>query len=519
MAEDSYLKKLVKKALLAAASAGGSKIGGKAASYVLDILGLGGNELDEIQETINTISAQVKKTDDKISALMDEVKWANATDSFDIICATITTHSKRIVDLLGIPDGSKRDAQIKKYITTANPPINALDTNLTLIDNRIMGAGDGITGTHGAPLMKTYLDMHWASLWDKNPAQCYANILAVYLQCAQMQRLATTLLVAYWEATDQNELAQKAPEDLEKRLVAQFQVMAQAMPDFVALNALTTPGLQVKFSSLYIAPAYTSIVKNYLTPVSEVDLTTWRLIRIGADPATPTYTLTIGSDWGFIETIESLLVGKESVGEGLKPVHATAHLLQFVSATSASLLHFSIEATDQINVLRFILPDGHTLGYINRERAGYRFELTSTEATTTNGLVTCSKFLKAPREYPPTLSAWSRAFSPTSDGEGRFAPGYRVRYRVIHVNRFGESHKSAWLPAQDPVYSQDNEGYFGHPAYYFPQISLFDPTGLTEAYRIFRQFEGWDEEDVTAGGTFTGDPQSGKPVIFDDFMP
>jgi len=90
---------------------------------------------------------------------------------------------------------------------------------------------------------------------------------------------------------------------------------------------------------------------------------------------------------------------------------------------------------------------------------------------------------------------------------------------VSHVNRFGESEESDWLLAPKANEdSQDSEGYFGNQTFYFPQIELaVDPTGRTEGYRIFRQFRGGAEEEVTTG-TYTGDPQSGKPVIFDDFM-
>ncbi|MBK7598025.1 MAG: hypothetical protein IPJ07_05660 [Acidobacteria bacterium] len=66
---------------------------------------------------------------------------------------------------------------------------------------------------------------------------------------------------------------------------------------------------------------------------------------------------------------------------------------------------------------------------------------------------------------------------------------------------------------------QDSQGYFGNATCYFPQIALtVDPTGRTEGYRIFRQFQGAVEEEIT-GGRYTGDPISGKTVIFDDFMP
>ncbi|MBK6798756.1 MAG: hypothetical protein IPG76_18725 [Acidobacteria bacterium] len=117
------------------------------------------------------------------------------------------------------------------------------------------------------------------------------------------------------------------------------------------------------------------------------------------------------------------------------------------------------------------------------------------------------------------MSAWSSAFATTPAGEGRFKPGYRVRYRVVHVNRFGESDKSDWLLAPKVNEDhQDSQGYFGNATYYFPQIELaVDPTGRTEGYRIFRQFQGDVEEEVT-GGRYTGDPISGKTVIFDDFM-
>jgi hypothetical protein len=522
MADDGFLKSLVKKALVSAASAAGSKVGGAAAAYVLDILGLGGNnDLDEIKAELDSISDQVKKTDSKISVLMDEIKWAHATDSFDNICAAITTHNDNIQTLLAITDTATRDAQIKQYVLTAHPPLDELDTSLTLIDNRLMGKSGGITGVYTAPLMKTYLDTHWDVVWDKSIAKTYQTILGVYLQSAQMQRLATTLLVAYREASNQPQLAQSAREHIETRLAAQFQVMAQAMPDFLALNALTAPGLQMNFTGLQIAPNYVSVDNGRLIPSSApTSYGYWQLSRTTADPTTPNYRLSIVGAVTVTELVTQIPVNEYDVGFGAHTIthydYETAHLLSLAAGTSNALI-FSIEATDQQDVLRLKIADGRTLGYINRYYSGYTFELTNTEATTSNGLVTCTNIIKIPYAPQPTLSAWSRTFSNTPQGEGRFQPGYRVRYRVTSINRFGESTKSDWLLAPKPEDSQDSDGYFGNQNLYFPQISLFDSTGRTEGYRIFRQFHGGNEEEVTAGGTFTGEPQSGNPVIFDDF--
>jgi hypothetical protein len=87
------------------------------------------------------------------------------------------------------------------------------------------------------------------------------------------------------------------------------------------------------------------------------------------------------------------------------------------------------------------------------------------------------------------------------------------------VNRFGETAKSDWASA-DAQFHPDAQGYFdGNASYYFPQIELgADPFGRTEAYRIYRQFLGGPEEEVTTGA-YSGDPQGGKTIIFDDFMP
>jgi hypothetical protein len=516
-ATEGLLSKLVKKALMSTASAAGSKLGSKAATYVLDLFGLSGMGLGDVQETLDLISEQVKQTDSKVSELMDEVKWKDATDSFDGICAAITTHTKRLHDLLAITDNTKRDAQITKYVTTANPPINGMDTNLTLIDNRIMGQGDGITGVKGEPLIKSHIETHWASIWDASPEKTYANIEAVYLQCVQMQRLATTLLVTYWKATDQNELADAAPGDLEKRLAAQYSVMLKSIPDFVALSSLSAPFVKLAFSNFQIAPKYVDIDNGCLSPSSKATSSVWNLYRTAATP--PTYLLSLAGAMFAVEKVESVVIGAMPFPGGGGMVSENAHYLYMSPISFGFPLIFTIEATDQPNLLRFVNSDGRTLGYISRGDTGYLFELTGTTATATNGLATLANFTKVPSAPQPTLSAWSRAYSNTPQGEGRFKPSFRVRYRVISVNRFGESDKGDWLLAPKSEDSQDNDFYFGHHDFYFPQIQLHDSEGRTEAYRVFRQFHGGAEEEVTAGGTFTGDPQSGKPVIFDDFTP
>ena len=542
MANNDFVSGLVKKLLVSAASAAGSKIGGAAAAYVLDLLGLGGtDDLDDIKSELDTMSDQVKKTDSKVSILMDEVKWDKTTDSFDIICATITTHSDNLQKLLAIKNNADRDQKIKQYIT-AHSSLDDLDISLTLINNRIMGKGGGMTGTYDAPLMKTYLETHWGSIWDKSPAKIHEHILSVYIQAAQMQRLATTLLVAYREATNQPQLAASAREHLETRLLAQYQVMVQVAPDFIMLNGLATLGLRVDFSGFQIAPQVVAINPSdpsfCLWPETTHILDcNWMLKRTGADPKQPYYNLLVSftspqgismfhldaSNLLATETVRRVKVGIEVVGVGMgttsRDLLEDAHLIATTASAAGTALLFSIEITDQINLLRLKLADGRTFGYIDRKDAGHLFELTKTEATPTNGLVILSKVNKKPVAGRSHLRAWSLAFASTPAGEGRFTPGYRVRYRVSHVNRFGESEESDWLLAPKANEdSQDSEGYFGNQTFYFPQIELaVDPTGRTEGYRIFRQFRGGAEEEVTTG-TYTGDPQSGKPVIFDDFM-
>ena len=101
MANNDFVSGLVIKLLVSAASAAGSKIGGAAAAYVLDLLGLGGtDDLDDIKSELDTMSDQVKKTDSKVSILMDEVKWDKTTDSFDIACH-MSTGSARARKAIG----------------------------------------------------------------------------------------------------------------------------------------------------------------------------------------------------------------------------------------------------------------------------------------------------------------------------------------------------------------------------------------------------------------------------------
>ncbi len=519
---EAFLTNLVKKALMSAASTAGSKIGGVAAQYALDLLGLDSpNDLADIKLELDTISAQVNKIDSKVSQLIDDTKWSKVTLNFADICSDITTHNDNLQALLAIKDDTQRDAKITSYIKTANPHLDELDAKLAEIDNRIRGLGDGITGTSDDPLMKVYLETHWGTTWDKDPAQTHKNILAVYIHAAQVQRLATTLLVAYREATGFPSLAVKARERLEARLKAQYVVMLQFGPDFVMLNDLPTPGLQVDFSGFDIAPTHVSFEKGWLTPSPTQGSFQWALKRIGVDSNMAKYRLSLNGDLLASELETQVIVDRFPPVWGKKEINFRYVDVSFVQLLRnvTSPLVFSIEVTDQRSVLRMKLADGRTLGYLDRGYSGHTFELTATEATPSNGLVTCSNFNKKPIAGRPTLSAWSRAFAAIPAGEGRFKPGYRVRYRVVHVNRFGESDKSDWLLAPKVNEDhQDSQGYFGNDTFYFPQIALsVDPTGRTEGYRIFRQFQGEVEEEVT-GGSYMGDPLSGKPVIFDDFM-
>lgn len=521
-----FMGDLVKKALITAAGTAGSKLGSTAAAYVLEIIGLGDtDDLAEIRAELDSISTQVQQTDSKLTALMDEVKWANATDSFDSICASIVTHNSNLQTLLAIPDAATRDAQVNKYIL-GHSSLDDLDTSLTLIDARIMGKSGGITGTYKESLMKTFLDTHWDSVKDPSPATSYQNILAVYLQAAQMQRLAATLVVAYREATGQPQLAQALRDHIETRLAAQLQVLAQVGPDFVMVNALETPDVQLDFTGFQIAPAYVALLNAQLIPSDTPPAANvWALRRNGVDPTVPEYMLILANAMVVAEQVQQVAVNEYSVTTSGRDIthydYETGHFLgmSVLGDSTITPLRFSIEVTDQKDVLRWVLADGRTLGYLDRGYSSYTFELTDADATPANGLVTCTGYSKTPVVGQPTLSAWSRTFQGNPTGEGRFSPGYRVRYRASHLNRFGESDKSDWLLAPKSEDSQDSEGYFGNDAFYFPQILLaVDPAGRTEGYRIFRQFKGGPEEEVTTG-TYTGAAQSGKPVIFDDFMP
>lgn len=539
-----FVSDLLKKLLTSAASAAASKVGGLAAEFVLDLFGLDNNaDLDALKAQLSTISDQIQRTDVQLSDLTLRVRWNNATVGFDDIVATITTHNTHLQGFLKIADQKDRDNQIKAYLS-ADTSLENLDSSLTLIHNRVMGVPTAITATD-VPLIQVYLETHWTTIWHKDPASMHETILEVFTQAAQMQRLATTLFVAYREAKGLPKLADDPRDTLETRLIAQYQKMLGVAPDFVMLNDFAAPGVELSFSEFKIAPSLVTL-RNVETAehvdrqtMKYVDclapdstpfpfLSYWTLKRIGADPKMPNYKLSAlfsvpPSNWlglpggdvllAATENVTSVTTHRMTVGYS----RADVHLIEMAKNVAGSPLVFSVELTDELNVLRLKLSDGRTFGYFDRDNSGLLFELTDTEATPTNGLVTCAKFNKNPVVGRPALSAWSKAFAATPAGEGRFKPGYRVRYRAVHVNRFGESDKSDWLLAPKVEDHQDNEGYFGNATYYFPQIALVDPAGRTEGYRIFRQFQGGIEEEVT-GGSYMGDPQNGGPVIFDDFM-
>jgi hypothetical protein len=536
---DDFIVGIIKKGLVSAGTAAGSKIGGAAASFVLDLVGLNNSDLASIKSELNTISSQVEGIASGVRTLMNEIEWRDATENFDTICANIKTYNHDLQSLLDITDPGNRDAAVNNYILTTVPSIAELDWKLTLIDDRIMGRPSGITNTPTDPLMKTFLKTHWDTVWDRDASKTHANIMSAYNQAAQLQRVAMTLLCTYRKARNapgDAQLAATHRADLETRLVAQYKVLASVAPDFVMLNDLTAPGLQMDFTSLTIAPEPVFVdAKGNLKPVSTGtgNALHWSLKRAGTGPQTPLYQLRLRLPQFTKETLVAVENPTQIVIAG--PVAGdpfqlstnnntvTVNLIQMTGESTATYpLIFTVEPTDDPQVLRLVLTDGRELACINHLGFPTHFELANTPATVQSGLVTCDGIDKKPVAGQPTLSAWSRDFQNKPAGEGQFTKGFRVRYRAMHVNRFGESDKSDWLSA--PAWSQDSEGYFGESDgnnhFYFPQIALaVDPTGRTESYRIYRQFRGGPEVEVTAGGTWTGNPQTGKPVIFDDFTP
>jgi hypothetical protein len=534
---DEFVLEILKKLLTSAASAAGSKVGGKASEFVFGLFGIGGNaELNAINDELNKISDQINRTEAQLADVTNRIRWNQVTKGLEDIRSTINPHNDNLKQYLKISDKTKRDKGIRDYLL-ADPSLAGLDKDLASMHDTMMGTGGTLTVTDVA-LIQVYLETHWSTLLalDKTPSAMHKKILDIYTQAAQTQRLATTLSVAYWEALGQSTPADTARNALEPRLIEQYKKMLEVAPEFVILNDFASPGLALDFSEFQIAPNFVNIgtiahatfgnmgkpsmpaVEGLVPGISPSPLpANWTLKRIGADPGAPNYTL--NAVVPLIPGNPDFIASERAVRMYMRQLLHSIEMVDQSVATSP--LVFSIELTDEMNLLRFKLADGRTTGLIKISGPGsaYYFGLTDTEATPQNGLVTLSQLNKKPVVGRPTLSAWSNAFATTPAGEGRFKPGYRVRYRVVHVNRFGESDKSDWLLAPKVNEDhQDSQGYFGNSTYYFPQIALaVDPTGRTEGYRVFRQFQGDREEEVT-GGRYTGDPISGKTVIFDDFM-
>ncbi len=530
---EELIAELLKKLLMSAASAAGSKIGGTASNYVLDLFGIDDHsDVNAIKAQLNSISSNLNDIETVLRDVANRQRWENVTGGFNNIIASITTHNTNLLALLDITDTAKRDSQIKAYLSN-DSSLATLDADLTMIHNRMMGEDSTLTSSDAA-FVQVYLETHWPEIWDRDPTVMHKRILGVYRKAAQMQRLATTLLVSYRESLDQYVLADTARKQLEPRLLLQFKKLLDVAPPFVMLNEFASPGLTIEFSGLQLIPNAvwrgTVIPERWaggrgkprepavegfvVSPVLQQPFFGWSLQRVGAEPSKPIYTLKSlctlagASDAVAVERDVRMYMGQH------------LDLIELANPnTGATPLQFSFELTDVLNVLQIKTDHSRNVGYVKIAGPGSATYVALTEPQAVPQTVILSGFNKLPVAGRATLNAWSRSFANTPAGEGRFKPGYRVRYRVIHVNRYGESAKSDWILAPKINEDhQDSDSYFGNASYYFPQIALgVDPTGRTEGYRIFRQFAGDVEEEVTKG-TYTGNPVSGKVVIFDDFM-
>ncbi len=526
MGEQNLLQGLVMKGLNSALGAAGGKIGGVAASYVLDIFGLGDHEAEETAAALKAISGSVEAIDTKVTALINEVKWNKATEDFDTISATIQTCSADIQTLITkSADPASRDAKVTHYLLTTHPPVDELAPNMRLIHNRMMGGG-GLTGIPQPPLMKTLVTTNWDLVRDDDPVETYQNVFGHYARIAETQRLATSLLVAYYKANGQPDLADQAGVELPEHLTMQYQSMLDALPDFVAVAALPHPRVRIDFASWLISPVTADTGNNYLRAGAPHPSSAWALFRVGTPSSHPTYGLELnfpqyglafwGQDGDHQVVVDDTQV---QIGNQLRDrvVYARAREVAMVSTgPSVPILAFEVQPSSTLPYFRLVAGGGASLGFFDRGQYGNTIELTDTPPAAPDGLAYFVGIVKAPPVESPELSAWSRAFSANAAGEGRFKPGFRVRYRVAAVNRHGDSAYSDWVKADK--WNQDAQGYFdGSGTYYMPQIALPNASGRAEAYRIYRQFSGEAEEDVTTGGSFNTDPQSGAPLIFDDF--
>ncbi|MDO9456232.1 hypothetical protein [Nocardioides sp.] len=523
---DEFVEKLLKKALDAALGKVTGMAGSKAESFVLDLFGLSDSDAAQTAAVLQSISDTVTQIDGKVTALLNEVTWSNASQGFDTVWSEVKTHQHHVQVKLQASDQATRDAGVKKYLLEADPRIDALAPNLVLIHDRMMGTG-GAAGLEQPTLMETLLATNWELLRDDDPVRTCRNVFQVFARIAEMQRLATSLLVAYYVATDDLDLARDAGSGLAADLAKQYGTVLDALPDFVAVAALPHPRVRAEFTTFTLVPSVVDVDQNLLRVGTVHPSMSWALTRVASSPSA--YRLELHFDlpggqkdvfWG-VELPHRVQMADNWVGA---PGHErekleTADIREVrLDPAGGSSTAYEVRPTGTLGDYRMVSPSGGTFTFEDRRDYGMTIEMTNTFPDEPTGLARLGAIVKSPPKEEASVTAWSRAFASKPGGEGRWKPGFRVRYRIVAFNRYGQSPFSGFVAAR-PEFNPDSDGFFDSGGgYYCPQLLLSNASGRAEAYQVWRQFENDVEEDVTSLGTFNiDDLQSGADIIFDDF--
>ncbi|SMX40222.1 hypothetical protein [Maliponia aquimaris] len=517
---DELLKKLAGKALGIA----GSKLAAGLGGMVLDIFGLGGDAMSDIDARLTRLSKQVQQIDARLSKLIDLQKWNQATRDFGAVLTALKTDTSNLSSYLS-SGKSKADIQadITSYVTDPANNFAQYDKDLTTLDDAIMGSQGTIIGPTADPLFKIYVDTHWDTLHDPDPAKVATTLEAAYTRMIHVQQAITSLLVAYRIARNDQILAQAARQHFAERAVAQYQTLWTSMPKLVAVQSLPCPGLSIAFDTLKIRDSKT------WTPIYRVgdrfDLfayqkdENWQLVRCGTRNGEPVYQLNNFYFYAAQEKTVSVPTNSYSIGIGptqreVPSDYVDAPLLGAIMSASAPY-RFALRCGAKAD--HYILEDdkGQVIGFEDYGYSGRMMQMT--KPPTAPWTLTMENADLKPGGVQPVLSAWTGAFSKHPQGEGRFTPGFRVRYCVIPVNRFGEGPKSPWMKLGTDNSTQIAGGYTSNPDYYFPQIKVGTGANRAEGYRLFRQFWGGKLEEIAF--KLVGDIAAGDEIILDDTTP
>jgi hypothetical protein len=534
---DEFMTQMFKKLVGAALGAVGSKLGGQLGSLVLNYLGLGSQSAEEIAAEMRLIESEVKDIDANLHKLINQTNYDFATKDFANYTAVLETASSDIRTYLSdknLTDAEKQ-ADIKKYLLNMGSDFANLDVYLTAIDNAMTGQSNAILGHPDKPLMKLFIDTYWDSLVaSEDLTKTYNKIVDAYKSAVLFQLRASSLSHSYHLANNDSILAQKVINTFTTRIVEQYKLMIEAMPVLVALCGIDTPCLRVsadnfsfeyppgsdEFTYIQIKDYYLDDSKYLTDSASPHNVTLQRAWKSGKAAG---YFMNIDFFYQGIRQSESVLLYSDSFGP--RTFNHSAQIEAMVPTMVSKLpaggrTPLSIVPTMTQNRYMLRAADGTQVGLSNYQDAGNWVTFRKELASGAGQIVSFAGLRTVPKTYPAPenakVSAWSQAYASGDANLGRWAKGFRVRYRLILVNRFGKSEKSPWIQCANG--SQDANGYFnGMGKYYLPQIQISPSEAeLAESFQLFRQFENEAEEEISYSLTPAEGPDK-PPILIDEY--